>query len=526
MWRFVLDTELRDAFPPERTAMERCQNKPPRLLIACASLTLAIALAAPPAPSAAETSARGIDPGNLLAKCDLLVITTKALRPAWTPFVEHKRRFGLPACLATVQKIESSATGRDLPERIRNYIRKVHQTQGTRWFLLAGDSDTLPPRMVACDAYNAAERAVLKGPVATDLYFADLDGTWDENHNGVFGELADGCDLKPDVYVGRVPVRTAEEVALWLEKLQAYEGAIETDYQDRVLLLGEKVGSFLGQTICSSLAFENSIVPKLPASVRITRLYDAGCPKAEAVTRSAKAQFDAIESGHGLTLNYGHGMWDWLGALHLTDLPLFTNSRRPGIYMTTECNGCEFTHPRVAHVACEAFVLGKGGGVAYLGNTEFGVGMPWLMFFYNSLVQRLYSTPAITLGQLVADTLAEYSQPEELAKPNSDQRWQQFVTVLMGDPSMVVKTATPRLLLLEERGEQGAASGTIHYRVTSAGQPVEGARITLYRPGSFLYVLYTQSDGEAQFSWQGEAPASPYSVTVGGPDLVSTGLSK
>jgi len=465
-------------------------------------------------------TARAGEGANRIGERELLVIVPDHLASAWAPFVEWRNRFGTPTGLVTVGQIESSTAGVDRPERIRTFIRGAHQTVHTQWFLLGGDSDTLPPRMVACSAFNAAERATLKGPIATDLYYGDLDGTWDQNGNGVYGEPTDQCDLMPDVYVGRVPARTASEVTAWFEKLKAYEGATQKDYQDRVLLLGEKVASFLGQAICSSLALERSVAADLPEWVRVTRLYDPGCMGAGPEYRSMETQFDTMNAGHNLVLNYGHGMWDWLGSLRLFHLEQFTNFDRPGIYMTTECNGCEFTHPMIPHVACEAYVLSKGGGVAYLGNTEFGVGMPWLMYFYDLLMKSLFDLPQVSLGQHVAAALRQYGTPEELMRPLSDQRWQQFVLVLMGDPSMVVRTRIPAYALLEQVVSSNATTTTHRYRVLRSAEGIAGARVTIFKAGEYLYVATTGPDGVAEFRWTGTGPSGQFTVSATSPEIL------
>ena len=167
------------------------------------------------------------------------------------------------------------------------------------------------------------------------------------------------------------------------------------------------------------------------------------------------------------------------------------------MYITTECNGCEFAYPLVDHVACESFLLSDGGGVAYLGNTEFGVGVPWLMALYKILFNTLFTSPATALGEAVASAQREYSDPALLARPMLDQRWQQFVLVLMGDPSMRVRTQRPMPLTLETQTAQSAAGTLYTFQVTSQGIPVPDAAVTVYAPEAFLYTQRTDAQGSA-----------------------------
>ena len=84
--------------------------------------------------------------------------------------------------------------------------------------------------------------------VATDYYYACLDGNWDANGNGVFGEAnvfiehppPDAVDTTPEIHVGRVSARSVAEIGDFLAKYFRYVYTPPTDgYLDRYLLLGE-----------------------------------------------------------------------------------------------------------------------------------------------------------------------------------------------------------------------------------------------------------------------------------------------
>ena len=47
----------------------------------------------------------------------------------------------------------------------------------------------------------------------TDLYYGGLDGTWDSDGDGIYGEADEDTDvdLMPEVFVGRIPVQTASQ---------------------------------------------------------------------------------------------------------------------------------------------------------------------------------------------------------------------------------------------------------------------------------------------------------------------------
>ena len=77
----------------------------------------------------------------------------------------------------------------------------------------------------------------------SDIYFAHLDGNFDGNNNGIYGEIADNIDLEPEVAVGRAPVENAEQVNNFIRKtILAYQHAQNVN-DPKVLMIGEHLFS-------------------------------------------------------------------------------------------------------------------------------------------------------------------------------------------------------------------------------------------------------------------------------------------
>ncbi|MBM4372264.1 MAG: hypothetical protein FJ098_11460, partial [Deltaproteobacteria bacterium] len=212
-------------------------------------------------------------------------------------------------------------------------------------------------------------------------------------------------------------------------------------------------------------------------------------------------------------LNFGHGWRDTLCQVDQEGMDALDAGDRPSIYLTTECNACELDAPGQPRVACEDYVLRPGGGTAYVGNTEFGVGAPWLMAFYRDLIQRLYASPGVPLGDLVAETLRTFADPAEAAKPLSDLRWTYLVLILMGDPSMMVFTDRPRPLDTDATWE----AGTLQVTVRDGAVPVSGATVALSAPG-LLHVTVTGPEGVATFAWEEAPPEVSWTLTATAPN--------
>ena len=103
------------------------------------------------------------------------------MAPAFQVLADYKTRVGTPAVVRTVAWIKAHyPRGVDDAETIRNFLKDAYQNWGTSAVLLGGDCDIVPIRYVQWPGYGIC--------TARGLLLACLNGTWDENHNGVFGE--------------------------------------------------------------------------------------------------------------------------------------------------------------------------------------------------------------------------------------------------------------------------------------------------------------------------------------------------
>ncbi len=138
--------------------------------------------------------------GNVEGRYDMLIIyPDHFLGSSISKFEALKKRWGIRVVSRRISEA-NKFSGRDLAERVREMIKYYHKL-GVRWVLLVGDSDVIPIRYAKINAYYQ-----YGNEIPTDLYYADLDGDWDSNGNGVFGELTDNPDLIADVFVGRLPI--------------------------------------------------------------------------------------------------------------------------------------------------------------------------------------------------------------------------------------------------------------------------------------------------------------------------------
>lgn len=139
----------------------------------------------------------------------------------------HHTKKGIRTSVVREKVIERCISGKDAPDKIRNFIRILRKSYRTRWIILFGDvckdpcSVTIVPTRMAVDP--SPYSGVDDGWIPCDYYYACLDGTWDANNNGKYGEIADKPDLMPEVCVGRIPTNNLDDAYKVVYSIIRYE---------------------------------------------------------------------------------------------------------------------------------------------------------------------------------------------------------------------------------------------------------------------------------------------------------------
>jgi len=135
-----------------------------------------------------------------------LIITTNELKDSVMPLARWKSQKGLFTHVETVEDIRENVSGRDIQEKIRNYIIELHRKEDLRYLFLAGDYEDVPAR-------ETTNRFVVDPLVETDYFVSDIyyacideETTWDIDGDGIFGEKDDIDDLYPDLFYGRLAI--------------------------------------------------------------------------------------------------------------------------------------------------------------------------------------------------------------------------------------------------------------------------------------------------------------------------------
>jgi len=399
----------------------------------------------------------------LVADVDYVIITTNALRDATGTYtlqdlIAQKEAKGLSAQLVTVEDdIYSSYSGlrpdgvEDNQTKIRNFIIDYYNNHNTQYVLLAGDTEQIPARKFWVESWRLGHVANM--PV--DMYYGCLDGTFDFNQNGNYGEPNDGegggeVDLFAEVYIGRAPVLTEDELSNFVSKTIAYE-TTQGEHLFNVYMAGEWVGfegvaEFAKDTLeeirfgtdnhgYTTVGFEDS---GYADDFNTEGLYDAdsgyppGWDKSELI--------NIINSGVHIINHLGHAYYDNVMKFQADDLSYLSNSE----YFFGYSQGCMaggFDNPNGYDCMAERFVSNRYGAFAVIMNARYGWGKrdstDGVSQRYNrEFWDALFSEQITNLGHMNQD-----SKEDNAFRVNSDcMRWVYYQLNLLGDPETSIST--------------------------------------------------------------------------------------
>ncbi|MBN2587640.1 MAG: T9SS type A sorting domain-containing protein [Candidatus Fermentibacteraceae bacterium] len=299
---------------------------------------------------------------NEAASVDMLVITSDDFSDSFSMLVDYKNSQGIVTELVDIEDILSAGSGWDDAEKLRNYLIDRFDNDGLQHVLLGGDQSIVPVRMVNlyCEGYSDC--------VPVDLYFSDLDGTWDANGDHDYGQPEDGLDLYSDVSVGRALVDSPSEAALFVERTLDYQQSPPGGaWSSTAMLCG--AGLFTGYTgakVCDSIAVN------LPADWTVYKAYETA-KNSDGFT----THIDVINDGANWVHYAGHGntggiYWQGYPSSMMTNsiASSLTNGGMAGVHHSIACMPGAFHD---GECCAEALWHNPGGGASsVMFNTSYG----------------------------------------------------------------------------------------------------------------------------------------------------------
>jgi hypothetical protein len=444
---------------------------------------------------------RTLDPS---AATEYLIICLAAHADEYEALREWKTRKGIPAAIETIEDITATYPGRDPMEQIRNCIMDYYLNESTAWVTLTLSSPKARIRGCYCSVGGTVDESI-----PCDLYFADMDGDWNQDNDSRWGETNDDVDLYSDVYVGRLPANKGVKVTTIVEKILTYEGCytLPTDYQLEMLFMAEYADDITDCAVTKNMIDNESVPGRFDP---ITKLYQSSG------NLNKTAAMNALNSGMGIVNHAGHGNASTLSigpsALYTDDMLALTNAPRYSVFYTLACTPGNFDNP--FGFFGRGFLEAEAGGGFFVGNSRYGWYWPGSPgygtgdVFDREFFKAIFVRGNDHLGTAHADAKAARAP---YSGSNGTDRWTQYASNLFGDPETPIWLDTPIAMSVTHPESLEIGNHTFPVTVYAEGSPLGQARVCLWMDPSIYEVVETDASGDAEFT---VAPADSSEILV------------
>jgi hypothetical protein len=480
-----------------------------------------------------QSSLKGTPPGPLhnLANPVYAIVTTPTFEAPAETLATWKTKKGVPTKVYMLSYIDSTTSGIDTQEKIRNFLKLNDSVPRFDYALLLGDTNTLPDRKCWDTVYE----------VPCDFYFSDcVDGAigadydWDTNDNLVYGEFADTITWLPDVYVGRIASRTESEVQTIVNNILSYEKSPPPGNWMKKVVFGAAFVSFptpeLPYTDLAAVGEQVRINFLDPAGDPYDRLYEAeGIQPTEYAydfPLTAPNFESRVALGCGLLYTGGHGnpwgnyrmIWEWDdGDSFYQDnegqwADLCNQSQSPAnggmrpFVVVSGCNTGRFddTSP------CLGDVIIANWGIGAMCSSRPSLGkagwddpdLPFNQGQEYRWFEEILANGKYHLGQVHGDHKYHYCMDFNTLYGGiygPDQFWGSrrimFTSNLFGDPELPIWTDAPQALDVIHASSLPLGTGPYTVNVTSGGAAIEAATVCLWKGEEVYLVSETDASG-------------------------------
>ncbi|MCK4330216.1 T9SS type A sorting domain-containing protein [candidate division WOR-3 bacterium] len=414
-------------------------------------------------------------------RIDLCLITSDSLKESFMPLIYWKSRKGIRSTIRTLEWIESYYTGCDVSEKIRNFIKDAYQKWGLCYIVIGGGINIIPVRYAFIQAeYNLGEL------IPTDMYYACLDGDWDANDNGIFGESEDDVDMGYDVFIGRLPVQTREGAESLVEKLLLYEKSPLYGYQKKIMLVGSELFSGNGEWGLDGMEHCEDIADELPDDFTVSKMYEYyGYPTREEF-------LDSVVTGYNMVYAVCHGYIEDLRVMLSRWPPIWRSDwdsliNPSGFMYLTTC----WTNSYDSDNFCAHYIESNlGGGIGIIASTRSDFpecSRPINRAFFKAIFTDSLFSPA------EADAASKITGGTGVW-----WRWENYALNYLGDPEMYLWTDFPDTLSVVYDDTVDVGQQIFDICVTDDEFPFSGAYICVSNENVYA-TAYTDESGVASF---------------------------
>ncbi|MCJ7570417.1 MAG: C25 family cysteine peptidase [Candidatus Thermoplasmatota archaeon] len=337
----------------------------------------------------------------------------------------------------------------DNASKIRNFIRFAHQNWKTEYVLLGGDVQIIPVRKfyVNISGWEAGflfDRSI-QGWIPSDLYYGNLDGTWNADFDENFGERGttstkDEADLYSEVFIGRASIDNNCDIATFVKKVINFE----TTIKPKDILLHQS-------NMTVNKGPDTSVIPDacanlIPDSYTIHKLYQKdGIIDKKKWVESFKEPDKLIHLQIGNGDYFGPTLSGYQLFLNEEQLEIFTNydigrldNKFYPIHISISCLSGNFENTDC--LAEELLLWSNGGPSACIFNSEVGCvknenALAYSGEYIERLFYEIFVNETSNLGKI--NQFSKYHFVN-LSYDDPNYRWVIYETNLLGDPETPV----------------------------------------------------------------------------------------
>ncbi len=495
-----------------------------------------------PIPSVEPAPEPTIEQALLPASIEYLIITTSDLAASFQALANHRAAFnGVTTKIVTTTTIYTDYAGTDNQQKIRACIKDHVDNHGTLYVVLGGHSGKIPARMM-----SQFGSAYTNFNIPSDLYYAGLDGTWDDvSTDGYYGQewsnVAEG-DMMADVILGRIPMGSAAQVSDYITKLIKYEKTPPAGIEKKLMINGAKADSTYSLDNRPTdlmndghLAFRDANHPSVSdAEMWMRRLY-RDCVQVHGwqasrfgVLMDTLTSWDSTTGGSytangtnmttrfnenwNFVFNSTHGSPDVLGGesgdFHrVTHAPTLTGLTT--IFYTDSCQAAKWDTS--ASVSIAMLANPNGGALAFMGhardNTYTSDSAPadnWSTGgvaddYPRALANVIFGDRSPYMGDaFLAHQLKMNAISSVLGQGYNYYRTTMYGVSLLGDPLLAVRTEVTRPLVATHPKFVKPNQAFV-LKLTRDGLAVKGSKVRIFNANE-RHEAVTDTNGNASFN--------------------------
>lgn len=422
----------------------------------------------------------------------LLIITTSQYENDYQALIDLYTIRDINTEVASIENINSTMPGIDLQEKIRNYIIQEYVAHSIKHVLLGGDVELVPYRGFYCSVNSSHLYEDIDIP--SDLYYAALDGTWNDDADSLWGEIGED-DLFPEISVARFTFNDSTGLNNMLNKTISYQvNPVAGELRDP-LLAGEYLWSdpltWGGDYLDLLIGYheDNGYTTNgIPIDHNIEKLYDR-----DLGTWTADTLISKINQGTSFIHHSGHANAHYSMRLSSSSITNSNFSLVNGIdhnFTNIYTHGCLSGAFDNNDCIAEKMVSIENFAAAFVGNSRYG----WFNegqtegpseHLHREFVNALYNDEITRIG-------AAHSESRIATAPwvNAPGQWEEgalrwcfYCCNVLGDPAMAIWTdepvTIPQNITIQIIGDNveltwDSVPGVTSYKIYSSDDPNSG----------------------------------------------------